>query len=374
MRIGIDAHSAEKEGTGNCTYTRNLISELTKLDEENQYVIFVTDPHHPFYATIAERPNVDIVPLRRSPAWLRVFLLLPIAARRNKVDVLQVQYFGLYGGRRLINMIHDVAWMRFPEHFSRFERLLFRALVPLSAQKAKVVLTSSGASKNDLIGLMHLSQEKVKVTYNGVSSAFSSTLFENHRVQDVCARYGLDRKFLLYVGRIDPRKNLVRLIQAYSYVRKRYSVDHQLAIAGKVYLEPQALQHTLSSCEFYDDIRLCGYVSDEDLPALYRAADIFVYASEYEGFGLPPLEAMASGTPVVASDISIFREILSDAALLVNPFDVAAIGDGIHKTITDEQFRETLIAKGRSRAKDFNWQTTARLTLQAYQEAMKQPS
>jgi glycosyltransferase involved in cell wall biosynthesis len=164
------------------------------------------------------------------------------------------------------------------------------------------------------------------------------------------------------------------LIHAYSYVRKKYLIDHQLAIAGKVYLEREELQRTLSSCEYRDDIRLCGYVPEEDLPALYRAADVFVYTSEYEGFGLPPLEAMASGTPVVASDISIFHEILSDAAVLVNPFDIAAIGDGIHKVITDEKYREALIERGRSRAKDFTWETTAQLTLQAYEEAMKQPS
>jgi glycosyltransferase involved in cell wall biosynthesis len=371
MRVGIDAHSAESDGTGNCTYIRNLILELTKLDETNEYVLFVANRNHPFYETIESRPNVEIVSLGPYPAWLRVFYLLPVAAYREKVDLLHVQYFAPYGSTRLVNTIHDGAWLRFPEYFSRFERLIFQLLVPLSAKRAKVILTSSATARNDLIELMHLPPEKVKVTYNAVSPIFSSTGFEKHRILDVCEGFGLNRGFVLYVGRIDPRKNLVRLIEAYSFFRSRYSLDQQLAIVGKVHLEPDSLQKALEKCEYRDDIRFCGYVSEKDLSALYRAADVFTYVSEYEGFGLPPLEAMASGTPVVASDIPIFREILGDAALLVNPFDVAAIGEAIYKLIADQTCREKFIEKGKNRVKDFSWQKTARVTLHAYQDAMK---
>ncbi len=217
---------------------------------------------------------------------------------------------------------------------------------------------------------MKLSADKVKVTYNGVSAAFSCNPTESVRVHEVCAAYGLNRKFLLYVGRIDPRKNLVRLIDAYTLLRKKYGIDHQFAIVGKVHLEPQAMQATVRRSEYREDIHFCGYVPEENLPLLYRTADVFVYASEFEGFGLPPLEAMASGTPVVASDIAIFREILSDAAILVNPLDVEALSEGIYKIVSDKALRETLIRKGTIRAKEFTWENTARRTLAVFRDAM----
>ena len=371
MRIGIDAHSAERDGTGNCTYTRNLILALADYDRENLLILFVTDAEHPFYKSLLGKPNLAIVPIRRSPAWLRVFYWLPQAARRENVDLLHVQYFAPLGRRLpVVNMIHDVAWMRFPQFFSFLERTFLGLLVPGSARRARYVLTTSGVSKNDLVQLLNLPSEKVKVTHNGVSASFSRDAMDGARSQQVCAEYGLKRKFLLYVGRIDPRKNLVRLIDAYTLLRTKYAMDYQFAIAGKIHLEPQAMRATLLRSEYREDIRFCGYVSDEDLPLLYRAADIFVYASEFEGFGLPPLEAMACGTPVVASDIAIFREILSDAAVLVNPLDVHALAGGIHKIFSDPALREDLIRKGKLRAKEFTWENTAKKTLAVFRDAM----
>src|SRR5262249_35482555 len=156
----------------------------------------------------------------------------------------------------------------------------------------------------------------------------------------------LSEKFLLYVGRIDPRKNLIRLIEAWSQLRRNHQISHQLVIAGKVYLLPETLQSVCRDSEFQNDIHLCGYVPKEDLPHLYRAADAFVYPSEYEGFGFPPLEAMACGVPVVASDIPIFQEILSDACLLVDPRNVTQLAQSIHRVITDPELRKELIARG----------------------------
>lgn len=375
MRIGIDAHSAEREGTGNCTYTRNLLLHLTKIDTNNQYVLFVTDSSHPFYKTIENRKNVQMVQIRRSPAWLRVFHSLRLASVREKIDILHVQYFAPFSHHGiLINTIHDVTPFRYPEYFSRFERLLFRILLPISARKARSILTASAVSKEDLIRIMQLPDDKIRVAYCGVDQ----NIFSNHQNPDnlnrAKSRYPLNGKFLLYVGRIDPRKNLTRLIQAYTHLRSKSGIQHKLLIAGKVYLEPEKLQQTLKECEYRDDIHFCGYVPDEDLPVLYSAADVFIYTSEYEGFGLPPLEAMASGTPVVASDIPIFREILEDAAVLVNPVDVFSIAGGIEKVLTDFELRKNLTEKAKNQVQKFNWDKTAMITLQSYQEAINPPS
>jgi glycosyltransferase involved in cell wall biosynthesis len=371
MRIGIDAHSAERDGTGNCTYTRNLILHLSAIDRENQYVLFVTDTSHPFYTQLRDRSNLEIVSVRRSPAWFRVFFSMAAASYRKKIDLLHVQYFAPFLHRGvLFCTIHDLASYRFPEYFSRLERFMFRTLLPVSVKKADLVLTASAVSKNDLISLLHLPEEKIRITYCGVSDVFFSNTTDEEK-EKITEAYGLKKKFLLYVGRIDPRKNLARLIDAYARLRRERSLDYDLAIVGKVYLEPADLQQSLVRSGYREDIHFCGYVPDKDLAVLYSAADAFVYTSEFEGFGLPPLEAMASGTPVIASDIPIFKEILGDAAILVNPLDVASIEKGIFQALSDCELRKSLIAKGKDRVKEFTWEKTANLTLQSFQEKMR---
>jgi glycosyltransferase involved in cell wall biosynthesis len=336
--------------------------------------LFVTDANHAFYKAIEKRKNVEMVQIRRSPAWLRVFFSLVRATQRKKIDLLHVQYFAPLGHHGvLINTIHDVTPFRFPEYFSRFERLLFRILLPISARKAHSILTASGVSRDDLIRLLRIPNDKIRVAYCGVDPNIFSNQPQQENLNRAKSRYPISSKFLLYVGRIDPRKNLTRLIQAYTKVRSK-GIQHKLLIAGKVYLEPGKLKQTLKECEYRQDIHFCGYVPDEDLPVLYSAADVFIYTSEYEGFGLPPLEAMASGTPVVASDIPIFREILEDAAVLVNPLDVQAIASGIERVVTDFELRKRLVEKGKRQVERFNWDSTARITLQSYEEAMIQAS
>ena len=370
MRIGIDSHAAEQDGTGNCTYYRNLIREIANLDQQNEYFIFATNKHHPFYRNLANHPNFKIIQIPGYPAWFRVYVALAYSTYRFKLDVLHVQYFApIFFKGHLVNTIHDLAAYHFPEFFSGFERMLFRWILPSSSRKAKIILTASEVSKRDLINMLNTPAEKVMVSFCGVNQAFAQEPTEES-YQRVRNRYSLEGKFLLYVGRIDPRKNLVRLIQAYSELRSKYGYEHKLLIAGKVYLEPEALQKTVKQSAYSKDIFFCGYVSDEDLPILYRLAEVFVYTSEYEGFGLPPLEAMAAGTPVVASNIGIFREILGDAAVLVNPRDVPDIQEAMNTILSNRELRQCLIQKGKERTGRFDWASTARITLQGYARAV----
>ena len=374
MRIGIDSHAAEQDGTGNCTYYRNLLLQLSAIDQTNEYILFATDPKHPFYQELKDRANFKIVGIAPRPAWFRVFVSLCAATYRMKIDVLHVQYFAPFFHKgSLVTTVHDLTSYHFPEFFSFYERILFKTILPWTCHRTEKILTASEVSKQDLVRLLRVPENKVSVSLCGVSEEFLRDQSEDD-VQFVRNRYGLDGKYLLYVGRIDPRKNLIRLIQAFTQLRSNFSVDHKLVIIGKVYLEPQALPETLRKSPFQKDIRFCGYVPDEHLPALYKGADVFAYTSEYEGFGLPPLEAMAAGTPVVASDIAISREILSDAAVLVNPRDTDAIANGIHKIISDKDFSEQLSEKGRERALQFQWVKVARMTLQAYEAVYKQTS
>ena len=206
MRIGIDAHAAEQDGTGNCTYFRNLILEMARIDSKNEYFIFATNKNHPFYRNLEKYHNFQIVAITGSPAWFRVFVSLALATFKTKIDVLHIQYFApvIHRGR-LVNTIHDLVAFHFPEYFSRFERMLFKYLLPPGARKADRILTASEVSKNDLIRLLNIPEEKIKVSFCGVSEIFSTPL-SGEQVKEVRDRYSIHGKFLLYVGRIDPRK------------------------------------------------------------------------------------------------------------------------------------------------------------------------
>ncbi len=367
MRIGIDCHAAEEGSSGNCTYIRNLLCGLASHDSDNEYVLFVNRRDHPFYRELANKPNVTFCRIRRTPAFYRVFAALPWASHRQKVDILHVQYFApLFHRGKLVVTIHDVTPFRHPEYFSAFERLLFRVLLPPSARRASLVLTGCRNSKRDMVELLRLNESRIQVTYYGINRHFSGEA-DPAGDRRILNELGVHDPFILYVGRIDPRKNIPLLIEAFDLLRGQQELPHKLVIAGKVYLMPANMKTTLDRCRHAEDVLFLPTVSDGQLPALYRAASVFAFPSEYEGFGFPPLEAMASGVPVVASDISIFREILSDSALLVPAGEPAALANAIARILTEENLRSDLIRKGKEHVKKYDWQRTAMETLRWFQ-------
>ena len=180
-------------------------------------------------------------------------------------------------------------------------------------------------------------------------------------------KYSITGSFILFVGNISPRKNILALLQAFNKLKKR-GIKHKLVIAGKKDQRYEQVLKTLNELNLGGEVIFTGYVPEEDLPKLYNAADLFVYPSLYEGFGLPILEAMACGTPVVASNVSSLPEVAGDAGLLVNPQDVDALTNAMYKVLTDDKLKESLIDKGLERAKFFSWEKTARETLEVYKE------
>ncbi|MGH9752280.1 MAG: glycosyltransferase family 4 protein [Blastocatellia bacterium] len=374
MHIGIDAHAIGARQAGNETYIRGLIKSLAEIDGDNLYTIYLanaaaaaqwrenfTNRYKNFTVRLLPPPT----PLVRVPVYLTYELF------RRPVDVLHVQFTAPPFCRvPVVASIHDLSFERMPETFTRRGSFQLKLTVRWTAKKAARVATISEFSRQDLLNIYKLPPEKVVVTYCGVESGFTPHPSGPNEAEEVRGRFGISRDFLLAVGSLQPRKNLVRLIRAYARLRsEREDFRPQLVIVGrKLWLASEIFDEALRH-RWADDVILTGYVADEDLPPLYRAARAFVYPSLFEGFGLPPLEAMACGTPVVTSNVSSLPEVAGGAALLIDPNDEQALANALIEIANNERLRAELREKGIAQAKKFTWRAAAEQTLRLYQEA-----
>lgn len=370
MHIAIDAHSVGAQLAGNETYAVNLIEALAEIDQSNQYTLYITK------LSAADRftnrwPNVRVKRTLPHTPLVRIPLVLSAELRRNPVDVLHVQYTAPpLAPCAVVATIHDLSFEHLPETFHRRSRAQLRLTVRRTAHNAAQILTLSEFSRRDVIETYGIDPERVAVTPAAAPAHFQPVTNETD-LRRIRATYGIERDYILALGSIQPRKNLVRLINAYSSLWKERQSDAmpQLVLAGKRgWLEGETMRAAEQSAAGRD-IRFSGYVAEADLPALFSGAMCFAYPSYFEGFGLPVLEAMQCGTPVIAGNRTSLPEVTGDAAVLVDPFDEAAIAEALRNLMENPDRRAELRVKGVQRAKRFSWEETARLTLQAYERA-----
>lgn len=378
MRIGIDYTAAVNQGAGIGRYTRDLVAALADLDNQNEYVVFYArgrkEKKGPFFAdrpNFCERP-LDISDRTLSAIWHR--LRIPIAVERvtGALDLFHSPDFTLPPmrcGQSLVT-VHDLSFLLFPECHAKSLCEYLESAVPRSVARASLVLADSKNTMNDLICLLGVQPERVEVLYPGVDERL-------HRVQDEAVlqatrdKFGLNYPFILFVGTIEPRKNLGNLIQAYARLKARRQIDHKLVIAGqKGWLYDDVFRRVVD-LRVSNDVVFLGYVDNTDLPGLYSLADAFVFPSLYEGFGLPPLEAMACGTPVVISAASSLPEVAGDAAVMIDPKDIDDLSQAIARVLDDGQLRSQLIQNGLERAKVLNWRATAEKLVSIYHRLRK---
>jgi glycosyltransferase involved in cell wall biosynthesis len=347
-----------------------LIEALAEIDDVNQYTIFVT--RREARDRFSNRwPNFQVRATLPHTPFVRIPLTLSAELRRNRVDVLHVQFTAPpFSPCPVVVSIHDLSFEHLPQTFKRRSRMQLRMTVRRSARNAAQVIALSEHARTDLINTYNLRPEKVNVVPLAAPTAFAPVRDDNE-LQRVRQTYGIDRDYILSVGSIQPRKNLRRLIEAYSILRHEQSEGKlpQLVLVGKnAWLYDETLR-SLKDRDVGASIILTGYVPESDLPALYSGALCFIYPSYFEGFGLPPLEAMKCGAPVIVGNETSLPEVVGDAALMIDPFDVSAIAAAIQKVITDSDFRLELRVKGLQRAKQFDWKETARQTLAVYEKA-----
>ncbi len=370
LRIAIDAHSVGTGLAGNESYITNLIEALAELDEVNRYTLYVTrreavERFQHRWPHVAVRRTLPHTPLVRIP------LTLSQELRRRPVDLLHVQYTAPpFAPCPVVATIHDLSFEHLPQTFKRRSRLQLRLTVRRTARTAARVLVPSEHTRRDIIETYKLDAARVSVTPLAAPAHFAP-VDDEKEVRRVRERYKIEGDYILAVGSIQPRKNLTRLIVAYADLRRArpHANLPKLALVGK---KAWLYDETLRAIETYglgELTVLTGYVSEADLPALYTGALCFVYPSYFEGFGLPPLEAMKCGAPVIAGNRTSLPEVVSDAGLLVDPFDKDALVSALARVIDDPDLRARLRVKGMERAGHFSWRETARLTLKAYERA-----
>ena len=366
LYFGIDAHGAEREGEGNSTYTRGLISALLAAGGSDRFALFAANPDHLFYRSLPARGRSRAIRVAQGRGLARLGWALARAASREAVDGLHVQYIAPVGYRGpLVVTVHDLGFLAVPESFPLALRLALKVLVPRSLARASRVIAVSEFVRRDIVARYAIPPEKIVVIPEGADARFHPR--PTSQIVPVLARYGLEPGFLFSLGRLNRRKNLERLLLAYA--RTRLASSAPLVVGGKPdYGVSELLRATLSGDA--SGVRFVGLIPDEDLPAFYSGAAAFVYPSLFEGFGLPVLEAMACGTPVVTSDRTALPELTADAALAVDPESVEALAEAMTRILTDKERAEDLRWRGLERSRLFSWGEMARGTLEVYHAAL----
>jgi glycosyltransferase involved in cell wall biosynthesis len=366
VRIGIDVRKLHDFGIG--TYIRNLLRHLARMDRETEFVLLCRPQDQQELASVGA--NFRGVPETAANYSIAEQLTVPWALKREGVTLFHAPHYVLppLVRCRSVVTIHDCIHLMFPQYLpNRLALAYARTSITAAARRANRVLTVSESSKRDILRFVDVPADKIDVIYNAYDERFGVEPHEEDVVR-VRERFQLHDEFVLYAGNVKPHKNLTRLIEAFNLVRQR-GLDHlKLVMIGDEISKYTALRRAVHHHQLHKYVRFLGYLPEETLAVMYRLAGVFVFPSLYEGFGLPPLEAMASGTPVVTSNVSSLPEVAGNAALLVDPYDPAAIAEGIYTVLTDESVRRDLRRKGLARASQFSWEASVRRVREIYGE------
>jgi glycosyltransferase involved in cell wall biosynthesis len=372
LKIGIDYTAALKQSGGIGRYTRGLIMTLAQLDQRHQYTLMST-PDSPADDLRFFHPHTNFAHKRyplperwMTIGWHRFYLPLPVEWFTGSVDLFHSPNFILPPVRRARTLltVHDLSFIRHPQGAAPALRRWLEQVVPRSLGRADHVLADSESTCQDLIDIFGLAPEKITVVGAGVEPRFQPAT-DSVLLDRLKARYRLPEKFVLGLGTLEPRKNFTGLIRAYSQSPVRES--HHLVIAGgKGWLYDDIFAAAQASPVAHR-IHFTGFVADDDLPALYSLADIFAYPSHYEGFGIPVIEAMACGTPVVCANNSSLPEVAGQAALQVTATDLPALAEALDRLATDQALRQQAIEEGFRQARQFEWPAAARRLLEVYE-------
>ncbi|MEI7644003.1 MAG: glycosyltransferase family 1 protein [Chloroflexales bacterium] len=374
MRIGLDARAIGDHFPGIGRYIVSLAHALATF-ESGHTLVLLHNPPHPGARyrldELAGLPRVELAPVRATPFSPLQQIELPLRARALGLDVLHSPYFiKPYAGLPCPSVvtIYDMLGWRFPATLSLRGRLLYRLTMGMAVRGADALITISQSAQAELAQRYRISPERIAVTPLAADHRFAPQPPEV--VAEIRARYGLSTPYVLYLGSNKPHKNLERLIRAWD--RAGAGVDAaQLILAGHEDAKHPTARQLVAERGMGARVRFLPSVDDADLPALYSGAAVFAFPSYYEGFGMPPLEAMACGVPVLCAGVSSLPEVVGDAALLVDPYSLSAIADGLVRLLDQPNLRCDLRERGLRRAREFSWHRTALATLRVYEKCVR---
>jgi glycosyltransferase involved in cell wall biosynthesis len=370
MKIGFDARDLIGCRTGVGRYLLNLVNALSNVTMDNEYHLYT---HKKLEEKLFDdTQNVHIKNINGYKyLWKNIFF--PISLLSDKIDLVHIPSYSAmwFPPCKSVVTIHDMIFAKHPEWAANKKQYIrFKYYVKKTAKKADAIIVVSKTSKKEVIELTGVPEEKIYVTYLAADKIY--------KVQDnidklgrIKQKYSFDKKYILYVGSIHPRRNLERLLKSFALLKKRTNVPHNLLLVGLSFSPKEKLFQKAKELDLEKDIKYLGYVPDEDLVSLYNFADIFVYPSLYEGFGIPVLEAMACGTPVITSNISSLPEVSGDAAYLIDPYSIEEIYSAMQSILFNKEVRNKLVKKGFERTKNFDWKKTAEQTFYVFNEVMQ---
>ena len=359
-RFGYDSKIGLPRRVGSSEYCFELLINLNRIDKKNQYLIYL--PQNPTSDLPKESENWHYKIVRPKRMWTLFGLSLEFLLKKSKVDIFfsPTHYLPIVAPVKSAVSVLDVSYLHFPELFKKRDLYQLKNWTAYSVKKASKVFTISQSSKDDIIKKYRLPEDKVVVTYPGIKSESRIMNYESGS-DTLRKKYGIDGDYILFVGTLQPRKNIVRLIEAFSKIKN----DIQLIVVGKKGWLYEEILQAPKKFNIEDRVKFLDSVTDEDLPIFYKNAICFVLPSLYEGFGLPVLEAMQYGCPVITSNVSSLPEAGGDAAIYVNPLDIDDITKNLESIIQNSELREKLIKKGYEQVKKFSWAKTAKETLMA---------
>lgn len=356
MRIGIDAQITKSKMTGIGFYTDNLIRALQKIDVQDQII--------PYKST----QKGDLSTPQRI-WWDQI--QLPSLIRKTKADIFHQTGFSapIMHPCKTVVTVHDVSSL-FIKDKSLISHSYFAKWVPFTYRFADHIIAVSHHTKKDIVKYLKINPEKITVIHEAADRSFSAPV-TSEKLSAVYTKYKIPHtEYILHIGTLNPRKNLEFLIQVFAEFKKQSGLPHKLAIAGRKGLYYERLFALVKDLKLGDEVVFLGYVDDADKSALYHGADLLAFPSEYEGFGLPPLEAMICGTPVISSNTSSLPEVIGEEGIGLDPHDKTAWVHMIAKALTDKSFRSKMIESGKLQAAKFSWEKCAKETLAVYQNVL----
>jgi len=375
MRIGVNLLPFRQQLAGAGRFTKNILENLARLDQRNKYFLFVTEPSKANFQLGVDNFTQINCPFSPTSIISRILweqLILPWQLLYYRIDLLFTPSVAIpfWTPGKTVTVIHDmIPFHKSVAKYSRMRSNYIRAATIKAIKKSDILIAVSETTKREMIQLCDAPEDRIFVCLEGADLKYQKITSQSV-INEGRLKYKLPDKFILFVGTLEPGKNLPRLFEAFYQLKKENRIAQKLVIVGaygwgrlrhyrEVLQAPQALK---------DEIIFTGYVPDEDLPLIYNAADLFVFPSLYEGFGLPPLEAMACGTPVITSNLSSLPEIVGEAGILINPYNTKDLADAIERVLKDDALKKAMIAKGLAQVKKFSWRRAAEVIYNSFNQ------